>query len=1015
VIDQVTEIAKDCDFSIFLGDLFHTSPVPAVVFNEVYERIEKFQRSCSLLMVAGNHDLRSQYYRGDPRDIPFLKFLNFEHVSIAEVHDSGLEHSVLAFNHRRAEDAAELIRQSEPRDILVMHQEVYGASNDAGHTFKGGLSAEELKKFKWVFNGHIHRPQILADRIVCVGACLHIDFGDSDDRGVIILDTEKDDIDVVDLKFPRFVTLQPGEEQPDNKNFYRPAQLDQKKREALKIPGWQDAISEYVAANKVPEDKVAKYTSAAEKIVTAVPREVSRPQPFTLKRVEMEGFGVFSKKVSLDVIEGLHLLVGEVGDTGRSNGSGKSTLWEAASYALYGLTSKGVKGEDVMSRPRKRGKSCTVTLRFDSARGELRVTRKQTASGSKLEAEFGDHVESGREPEVRKWIADTLGVGYDFFRQMVYYSQEKAAFFADMNDADRKQLLGTLLGLSWYEDAEEQAKTRYKASQQLVEDRTSSRREFEIRLEETVKRKRSAECDSQGWEEKKAKDLKEATDNLDARRISLRDLLATSDSLLSAVTERKQERLSDAELGLAASLKRVVSEESVELAGCRERHTKTLGDLQKKIGDTEESLASITCTLDSSASIDAMKTSRGELVESERSLTDETASLKADHIVKKKRTADLEHERRGIVELTAGARCPTCKVPVTEESRQGCLDEIDGELKKLTVSCSDLDCRLSQSVLDLRSARNKISDIDSDISAREAMERKQSEAKLGLESLKKEYELHSSRSDNDIRKIQTEHENERREIALDHEHIIAKIEKEYSAKILDVQSQFQTSRATEESSIRSSEEKISELKSAKNPHDDRLGGLLTEISDANTNLADADKLIKEAESRVEMYEFWVRGFGREGIRAALLGEFCRAFTAEVNDVLSPMRVGLSVELSPARKLKSGEVRDQMEYVIYTPTGQSSYSQLSGGEKTRVDLSSMLALNRIASRHFGIQGGLFGVLILDEDEEGCELTYQILQGFTARSIYVISHSRSMQSLFDNVLTVRREGNSSVLVQ
>jgi DNA repair exonuclease SbcCD ATPase subunit len=195
--------------------------------------------------------------------------------------------------------------------------------------------------------------------------------------------------------------------------------------------------------------------------------------------------------VSLDVIEGLHLLVDEVEDTGRSNGSGKSTLWEAASYALYGLTSKGVKGEDVMSRPRKRGKSCTVTLWFDSARGELRVTRKQTASGSKLEAEFGDHVESGREPEVRKWIADTLGVGYDFFRQMVYYSQEKAAFFADMNDADRKQLLGTLLGLSWYEDAEEQAKTRYKASQQLVEDRTSSRREFEIRLEETVKRKRS--------------------------------------------------------------------------------------------------------------------------------------------------------------------------------------------------------------------------------------------------------------------------------------------------------------------------------------------------------------------------------------------------------------------------------------------------------------------------------------------------------------------------------------------
>ena len=80
---------------------------------------------------------------------------------------------------------------------------------------------------------------------------------------------------------------------------------------------------------------------------------------------------------------------------------------------------------------------------------------------------------------------------------------------------------------------------------------------------------------------------------------------------------------------------------------------------------------------------------------------------------------------------------------------------------------------------------------------------------------------------------------------------------------------------------------------------------------------------------------------------------------------------------------------------------------------------MLALNLIASRHFGIEDGLFGILVLDEifsslDEAGVEVVYQIINGFTARSIFVISHDPSMKSMFDKVLTVVRDGTESILV-
>ena len=172
VIDQASEVAKSCDHSIFLGDLFHSAPVPAPVFNEVYDRIKKF--GCPLFMLAGNHDLRSQYYTGDQRDIPFLKFLDFSHVGVAEVSQGtsgGVgDVSVFAFNHRRNEDAAKLVSEAKPHDLLVMHQEVFGSTNDAGHSFLGGVGAEGniglLSKFKWVFSGHIHRPQVILEQRV---------------------------------------------------------------------------------------------------------------------------------------------------------------------------------------------------------------------------------------------------------------------------------------------------------------------------------------------------------------------------------------------------------------------------------------------------------------------------------------------------------------------------------------------------------------------------------------------------------------------------------------------------------------------------------------------------------------------------------------------------------------------------------------------------------------------------------------------------------------------------------
>lgn len=148
----------------------------------------------------------------------------------------------------------------------------------------------------------------------------------------------------------------------------------------------------------------------------------------------------------------------------------------------------------------------------------------------------------------------------------------------------------------------------------------------------------------------------------------------------------------------------------------------------------------------------------------------------------------------------------------------------------------------------------------------------------------------------------------------------------------------------------------------------------------------------------------------------LLADFCGLFTEEANDVLSEIESPLRVELSPVTKLKSGETRDRLYYMIKTPTGESSYNLLSGGEKTKVDLVSMLTLNRIASRQFNVTNGIFGILIFDEvfsslDEDGSDMVLSVLNKFKSRSVYVVSHNAVLKSMFMNTLIVTKEHDVS----
>ena len=1023
VIDQITKAAKKCDRNIFLGDLFHLAPPPAPAFNEVYERIAKLAATCPTFMIAGNHDLRNKYYSGDPRDIPFLKFekLGVKIIEVTtgasfEIGDKSDSVSVFGFNHRRETDAAELIKDAGAHDILVMHQEVFGADNEFGYTFRGGVHPDDLDKFKWVFTGHIHKPQILNERVVVVGAPLHINFGDVGDRGYFILDTKKDDVEVFDTKFPRFVTLGHGEDAPDDDNFYRPEQAKEKKREALKIPDWEEAVESYCKQHHHVE-----YVDAGRAIANATPKELIAPQPFSIAHVELANFGVFTE-AKYDVDSGLHMVIGDImGGEGRSNGAGKTTLFEGISWVIYGRTSKGVRGASVMKRNRKRGKACKGSVVLTSPKGELRIERVQKASGSSLEAWLGDHHEEGRVPEVQAWIADTLGVGYEFFQQMVYFSQEQAEFFSEMGDADRKKILGTLLGTRWYESAEQEAKTQRDAAKDLLDTAQADLKHTDLVLEGLIGTRGTADDTVKRWDCEQKERVATAKTSVQCLKVDLSKAKAAVNEGRDEILADKKSELADAEEGhkvamasLEARGKRNIIEATERLDESATEAEKSLATARKKRGVFGEAVTLEADLEKAEESLKNCRDAREEILERLGSVGGKQLAAGAD--VKR-----LEDKISDIENLRTGVRCSTCGAEITEDSKDTCVAEMEEDLVNAKAKLSGHSCAMSD-ITEERKAK------ETDIKEAEAQVKSARMTIKGAEKLDTKISTLVTKGENlkanrvmAIGAVEGELKTERVELSRDDSVLRSRIEKRHDEKLAELERTQQADVTRFEERLKQAKVEAKRFKAEKNPHIEARDNVAGDIKKREAEIVALRGDISVEEGRVETFKFWVAGFGREGIRAALLHDFCGVFTVEVNDTLTQMGIEMSAELSPSTELKSkkGEVRDRLDYKITTATGEMEYAELSGGEKVRIDLASMLALNLIASRHFGIEDGLFGILVLDEifsalDEAGVEVVYQIINGFTARSIYVISHDPSMKSMFDKVLTVLRDGTESVLV-
>lgn len=1029
VLDHMIDVVNDndLDFVAIAGDLFEVSPPFAEAYNSLSRKLTALGQISNVYLIAGNHDFRNVYYTGDPMDIPFLDYDRITGVRVLNTNEAttrmqlGDDLTIAGFHHQHLDRLAKELEAVEPANILLLHQMVAGATNDAGFRFPEGFSidSEVLKKFGTIVCGDIHKPQRPRPGFLIPGAPMHLNFGDESDRYFHVWTDGI--VEAVKTKAPKFITVVSEKEKTEDGNFYRIDTRKDRQLERLKLPGSAEAVTDYCK-----QKDGEKYRSAALELANEIKVEQVVPSDFVLENMELAEFGPF-EKVNMQIGRGLHMILGEVVESmdaenspDDSNGAGKSTLFEGISWTLFAKTAKGIKGASVMRRTRKRGKKCFGKLVFRSeTRGELVVTRTQAAKGSKLVIELAGKPYEGRSRDQQKDLVGLLGFSYEFFRQMVYFGQSTAEFFSQMGDADRKQILSKLIGLEWYDAALKVVKSRHEVCEtKLVADRNVVE-QFITKSGVVVQRIKQLKSDITSWNTEQGERHSVALVKLEGLKEELEKAKKQIADGLAGFDKSVAEEWAALDARHETETENVVASAELTFRSKREALKTEIPALSNQVGEAKRLVESLPSELKQT---DKIGTLEGELKIARDTQQMKLSKLTAARQETKRLGLDLEKKRRilsGAEDIEPGTRCVTCGVLITDETKGDYLSHLAEEVAELETASEKTKLETHKLNKEWAAANESVEKLITAVDrargklkAIEACGRDVKQAELKLTSaegnLKELDEAQKTMIELEGEKTRERHQAERE-----------RFEKSVQQRRTTMEDQNHQRLQLFERRIGEEQLRADDILNEKCPFEGQLTDAKSELAGFESQRVETEERIKRLEADLELWTFWIKGFGREGIPAALLDGFCTRFTEEANAMLSALSTGMRVNLSPSMTIKSGEVRDRLEYMITTRTGESSYEQLSGGEKVRVDVVSMLTLHSMAATQYGIKEGLLGILILDEvfsalDGSGCQLVYEMLESFQARSICVISHNDVMKSLFRNITIVRKVEETSRLI-
>ena len=450
-------------------------------------------------------------------------------------------------------------------------------------------------------------------------------------------------------------------------------------------------------------------------------------------RLTLSGFLSYLKPVQVD------FTAFDLACISGPNGAGKSSLLDAVTWALFGQARK--RDDSLINA---RATSAQVEFVFVYESNIYRIIRgKQHQKPAMLEFHIAQGDENGeiiwkpltghslRETESR--IHQTLRLDYETFVNASFFLQGKADQFTQQNAANRKRILGGILGLEIWEEYRERARERRRNVDAEVEIIDARLREIDEELSEEPQRrdklqKLQVDLDSLALErgrqegivenirkiaaalaqqqemvnvlarqaEEAAERLKETRERLEARcleRASYLHLLSRQEEINAAFQKWQSLKV---ELENWEAVARRYRQEETRLQGPRneinvararleqeiallEAQEKQAAELAPEVADLQNKIAVLTRDM---RCLDEQLEQRENLNARLQASQQLIADLNAEnqHL---KTEMDKLKQRMDQLRMTEGAACPLCGQPLSPGDRDALILQIETEGRQL--------------------------------------------------------------------------------------------------------------------------------------------------------------------------------------------------------------------------------------------------------------------------------------------------------------------------------------------
>ena len=712
-------------------------------------------------------------------------------------------------------------------------------------------------------------------------------------------------------------------------------------------------------------------------------------------KIKVKNFLSYRDNVPVLDLEGVHVacLCGD-------NGHGKSALLDAVTWALWGSARTRLQEELIYQ-----GESeMSVDLEFNAGDNRFRVARRfaranrgrQGATFLELfQASADGYVpitgNSVRETEAK--IRSLLHMDYDTFVNSAFLLQGRADMFTTSTPGKRKELLGDVLGLGWYERLSEKARI-------ITREKTSLASSIQLEISNIDK-----DVLNKDRYQERLDGINIESKEVDAK---ISNIELGIEDLLNKIQERKSKEIEL--LGLKNEEKRIILELKTRETQVNS-YMKSLNELTEKSNRLDQIEADLLLSNKTLQSISVFPESIQSKKENLNNSRSQMTVLEDNNTVLKKEMEDLrikvdllEQQTRSVNTLPI---CPVCGQELGEQGCQALANTYESDGKQKAAKHRENDALIRDMEIQYHCIDEEVAKAEKEHLANRSSEEKRRDLLYkDMESAKASRQI--------ITQISSGLENEKSLLELSTNRL-----NQIDGKVDGLKSQIK-SLTNLSDNYEAEKMKLDTLKIQREQISQDVGILRGSLMRIEELQVLRDKRIDElgyVSNEKSVYEQLSIAFGKDGIQALLIEQAIPELESEADGILGRITdYRMSVKLETQRESRSGgDPRETLDIKISDELGIRNYETYSGGEAFRINFALRIALSKLLAHR---SGAPLPTLFIDEgfgtqDTNGLEKlvdAIRVIQDDFQR-IIVITHIDELKEAFPARIEVTKTSQGS----